>query len=265
MPERRSRTVELTKQYRWLRTRYGVKEPRSELARIDVAMKRRRFRIQHLQEQLAEIQDQMQWLESELEGYDKAMELVLMDAIEKLRRAHPEAWSPFPVLGYRLWVVDLDGFHGIRQTWHSPTFVAHCLTTNEDDGVPHTDGRCGFPPCGIYATKSVRYLLTGELPDHTGRMIAVGLVEMSGKVVEHVRGYRAARAAVVALVLLRGPANPLLLDDPGEIESLFRDVSLGMTLRTGLDSSQEDPMERAITYLEARERSHEWTSAKKNE
>jgi hypothetical protein len=149
------------------------------------SMNRRRFRIRHLQTQLAEIREKLCWLESELTGFDKGKELVLMEAIEELRSLHREAWSPFPVFGCRMWAIDADGFHDMRLKYSSPTMHAQCLTTGENDNVPHTDGRYGQPPCGIYATKSVEDLLSEGLPRGGA---AVGMVEISGKVVEHVRG-----------------------------------------------------------------------------
>ena len=70
-----------------------------------------------------------------------------------------EAWSPTPVLGYRVWFVLAGAFHGAWERWEHPSLRARCLTTSTDDGVPHTDGRCGPHPCGIYAAKNVRRLL----------------------------------------------------------------------------------------------------------
>jgi len=260
MTDHKSRTADLAKEYLALRNRYGEVEPRPEVAGIELAMNRRRFRIQHLHSQLAEIQEQLRWLESELEGYDKGMELVLLDAIEQLRRGHEEAWSPFPVLGYRMWLVDEHGFCGVKRVWASSTMNARCLTTGEDDEVPHTDGRCGNPACGIYATKSVRHLLGERLP-RTDDTIAVGLVGMSGKVVEHRRGYRAQRTTVLALVLL-GEVS-VGIDDPAEIESLFAN-SLHRHSSRG-DPIKGDPIERTVEYLEERARRLTWTLDKKSE
>jgi len=260
MEAQRPGTVELARQYLDLRNRYGIKEPRSELARLETAMNRRRFRIQHLRTQLAEIQEQLRWLETELEGFDKGMELVLAEAIEDLRRQHQEMWSPFPVLGYRMWTVDRDGFHGVRLIWSTPTMEARCLTTGERDEVPHTDGSCGRPPCGIYATKTVEYLVSDDLPQGP---VAIGLVEMSGKVVEHARGYRAQRATIRALVLDHGNGKLLCTDDPAVISELLQDPSRCLTLPAVTPTG--DAISATIEYLESRARRMTWTSEKKSE
>jgi len=260
MEAQRGQTAELARQYLNLRTQYGVKEPRSELARLEQAMNRRRFRIQHLRSQLAEIQEQLRWLETELDGFDKGMELVLTEAIEDLLQQHREMWSPFPALGFRMWTVDSDGFHGVKLTWSTPTMEARCLTTGERDGVPHTDGSCRYPPCGIYATKTVEYLLSDGLPKGP---VAVGLVEMSGKVVEHTRGYRAQRATIRALVLNHRNGNLLCTDEPAVINELLRDPSRSLTLAATTTTS--DVTTASIEYLQSRARRMTWTSEKKNE
>jgi hypothetical protein len=112
----------------------------------------------------------------------------------------PEFWSPRPVLGFRMW--ELRGrLQGAWQAWDGPYREARCVSrrAERDDGeVPHTDGRCGEPPCGIYAFKEPSQLLAAfGLPEGSRRNV-YGLVALSGKVVEHERGYRAQRATVVA-------------------------------------------------------------------
>jgi hypothetical protein len=251
------RTTELAKEYLTLCRRYGVRETRPELDRIEVAMNRRRFKIKHLRSRITEIEEQLRWLQNELEGYDKGLALILREAIDELREGHPDTWSPFPVLGYRMWVADDSGFSGVRRVWASSTMEATCLTTGDDDEVPHTDGRCGFPPCGVYAMKDARELLT-ERPPHTNGTVVVGLIGMSGKVVEHRRGYRAAKATVLALVLLGD--TPAGIADPAEIDALFQDPSHPARSAPLVGA----PTESAITFLEDQARRLTWTSEKKN-
>ena len=118
----------------------------------------------------------------------------------------PEFWSPRPVLGFRMW--DVRGrLQGAFQAWDRPVRVARCVSgrTERDDGeVPHTDGRCGQPPCGIYAFREPAQLLASfGLPEGSRRRV-YGLVALSGKVVEHERGYRGQRASVVAAAVVGG-------------------------------------------------------------
>jgi hypothetical protein len=109
-------------------------------------------------------------------------------------------WSPVAVMGYRAWQWTEQGFHGVRQPWLSPRMSAVC---SAGDGLPHTDGRCAEVAygCGIYAAKSLDTLLN-EIRIARGVRVAVGLVGLEGKVVEHERGYRAEIATIQALALL---------------------------------------------------------------
>jgi hypothetical protein len=144
----------------------------------------------------------------------------------------PEFWSPRPVLGFRFW--DMRGrLHGAWRAWDHPCREARCITgrTERDDGdVPHTDGRCGHPPCGIYAFKEPAQLLGAfELPEGSRRYV-YGLVALSGKVVEHERGYRARRAAVVAAVVV-GRGRLVRVEGLERLQNLFaapEDVVVGL-------------------------------------
>ncbi len=134
----------------------------------------------------------------------------------------PEFWSPRPVLGFRLW--EMRGrLQGAWQAWDHPFREARCVSgrTESDDGeVPHTDGRCGYPPCGIYAFKEAADLVTAfDLPGGR-RHLVYGLVELSGKVVEHERGYRGRRASVVAAAVLGG-GRLVRVEGSARLEALF--------------------------------------------
>lgn len=134
----------------------------------------------------------------------------------------PEFWSPRPVLGFRMWEVR-GRLHGAWRAWDRPFREARCVSgrTERDDGeVPHTDGRCGQPPCGIYAFKEPAQLLASfGLPEGSRRCV-YGLVALSGKVVEHERGYRGQRATVVAAAVV---GRGLLVRAEGieRLQSLF--------------------------------------------
>ena len=109
-------------------------------------------------------------------------------------------WSPTPILAFRAWNIE-QFLVGVARPWKSPTYVAGCIvkgTERMDDKVPHTDGRCGQPPCGIYATKLAETIASWwALEDHT----AFGLVALSGRVVEHETGYRAAEATALSVIV----------------------------------------------------------------
>jgi hypothetical protein len=108
------------------------------------------------------------------------------------------------VLGFRAW--DLRGLlHGAVRPWPGPEYRAGCFGRGgerKDPAVPHTDGSCGSPPCGVYAYRRAEDLLGHLGVPSGGRRYAVGVVALSGKVVEHDRGYRAGRARAVAVAVV---------------------------------------------------------------
>ncbi|WKZ81806.1 MAG: hypothetical protein QY307_06790 [Acidimicrobiia bacterium] len=139
------------------------------------------------------------------------------------RTAHDleQFWSPTVVLGFRAWDVRRQVW-GAKRPWLTPTYWAGCVAHGAeafDDEVPHTDGRCGRPPCGIYATKAPEMLLE-ELESEANRT-AFGLVALSGKVVEHTAGYRAAEARVLAVCVRQG--NTVIEVAPEDLPGFFAD------------------------------------------
>jgi len=213
---------QLTREWERLRLRYGVAESPPEIDRLLRSTGRRRVRIRHLQGQLAETTAEIALLEIETNGLDKALGLVLGEAIHDLRSGRAEAWSPVPVLGFRIWKFHTGGFYGYREHWKQPSLRAYCPSTRTHSEVPHTDGRCGETPCGIYAAKDVRSLLDAH-GHYDMTDIAVGLVGMSGKVVEHEKGYRAEYVSVLAMALAKD--NLLhMTDEPQDIALLFQGV-----------------------------------------
>jgi len=130
----------------------------------------------------------------------------LMPAKRRRRRvAVPELpvfWSPTPVLGFRVWAVK-DRLLGVQRAWTQRRYTAGCIDFGEvdDPEVPHTDGRCRPPPCGLYAAKEVGPLIDEFGLPPGGRRWAYGMVALSGKVVEHTRGFRARHATAVSVVV----------------------------------------------------------------
>lgn len=154
----------------------------------------------------------------------------------------PVMWSPEPVIGYRYWRIDLDGLHGIRGVrWDEPRLRARCRPRQgiaAEGEVPHAEGECGWPPCGIYALADPRDLVTRYGDDSAWSRLVVpdrpllepgafGVVALSGRVIEHERGYRAARAEVRGLVVVE-PRALAVVADPDEVRRVFRDPLLGI-------------------------------------
>lgn len=271
-PSRPDRVQLLLKEYLTLRRRYGLLEPHPRLSRLNAATNRRHFRLKHLREQIEELQREFRWLESELEGFEKGRELLLAGVIDELRDQFREAWSPVPVLGFRYWMVRGGAFLGFRQRWSEPGKDASCLTSFAQEEVPHTDGRCGPPACGIYAAKVVGDLMKSMVQEQVVEQpVAVGLVGLSGKVVEHRLGYRAARARVLALAVAQPARGLLCVEDPDRLAELFGDSDeTARWLETAVDllPSQVDPARTRtslVKYLEQQERNRAWTSENKSE
>lgn len=106
-------------------------------------------------------------------------------------------WSPTPIPGFRFWYVHSGGLHGVREAWPRPELKAECA--QRGPGAPHVDG-CR---CGIYALRAPEDLPEpGRLRVRPGAGMAYGVVALSGVVVEHEYGYRAARAEAVAMAVL---------------------------------------------------------------
>ena len=123
-----------------------------------------------------------------------------------------------------------------------------------DDAVPHTDGRCGHPPCGLYAAKDVRDLDFPALNALGRRRVALGLVALAGKVVEHEHGYRARRAEVRAMAVI-GAGRVVRIGDRTTIERLFADpeATLDHVTETRPNAVTEVPIIRRAGMAEAAE------------
>lgn len=104
-------------------------------------------------------------------------------------------WSPVPMLGFRLWQLTSLGVRGVVQAWEEPRLVAACPW---GPGAPHETTCCR---CGIYALKEAGDLWLARPGAWPG--VIYGLVALSGKVIEHERGYRGQRAEVAAVALVR--------------------------------------------------------------
>ncbi|HSR46263.1 MAG TPA: hypothetical protein VLT15_13680 [Acidimicrobiia bacterium] len=218
---------ELRRRLRTLKQRYGRQRSEPAGYRLELAVNRRRHQLAEIRKQIAELEQRAKVVESELNGFGKGMAALVLEEIAEYERTFPEAWSPTAVLGFRLWIVDDGRLVGARQVWDSPEFAASCAAHPGSDEVPHTDERCGRLGCGVYATKSLDPLFRLHLRE-TDRNYAVGLIAMSGKVVEHEDGYRAARAEVLSLVLI-GKDRAVYSANPATIAAIFEDPETALT------------------------------------
>lgn len=218
------RLAELRATVRRYQDRYGELDGMTDLAKAASALATRQRRLEQLSKEYQRIDKQMRAMASEVERIEHWMEFCLEDVINRARRAHAEGWSPTPVLGFRLWAVGSLGLHGVKMAWPGRRLTATCLSTRGRYEIPHTDGRCGRLGCGVYAAKTVDPLFT-EFDIAAIGDVALGLVALTGKVVEHESGYRGAEAEVIALGASLGD-HLLLTADLEQIEAVFTDPTL---------------------------------------
>ncbi len=207
------------------RQRYDIEGELKQIHSLERSISRRRARAHALQRrlddlnaQLAEAETEFEAIQTEISGARRAGGLLLDEILERVKDREGEGWSPAPVLGYRAWVLHKGGVYGAKVWWKSPTLSARCLNNIDGEDIPHSIGRCGPPACGIYAAKDIT-VLQREL----GLKVlgpVVGVVALSGKVVEHDHGYRASAATVLAIGgMVHG--KPFATDDPDAIADVF--------------------------------------------
>lgn len=238
--------------------RYVARYPISpaKTGALDRKLDDRLFRLSRLRARIAEMEAEAKLLADEAAGFAKGIMALLADTVDRARVAYSEGWSPVPVLGYRMWGASARGLVGFRTVWTAPHLDARCLNGGGDLDIPHTE--CGSPPCGVYATKTLTELMAAH-PFDGDESVALGLVALSGKVVEHERGYRAARADVVA-VGVRADDRLLLAGAPAEVDAAFTDT--GASLATAGAAGRE-PLRTIAAFLAARHEEMEpWTSGR---
>lgn len=202
-----------------LRDRYG-EDPGADKVPVDrltVRQNRLHSRLEVVEEQLAELVAERRRLLEEDARIELMRTALVDDVADRIRRKHQEGWSPSPVTGYRVWAVVEDRLQGATgHVWDTPRLEAECDRSRGNRDLPHTDHLCSRfgHGCGIYAAKD-----PGRLEEGKSAWV-VGIVHLSGKVVEHEHGYRAFRARVVA-VAAQAEGRLLATCDPDLIGDLF--------------------------------------------
>ena len=226
------------------------------------------FRIEQTRRFLEGLDDEASAISKEIAGYEKGLRALLGDVLHEAEDREATLWSPIPVLAYRMWRLRDGRLHGVRSAWSGPELEAHCLgggrVEGRSIGVPHTDGECGKPPCGIYAYGAPQGLIGNLIrPGH-----AVGLVALSGKVVEHERGYRAQFARVVALAVSDSGVVHYSAD-PSWVRGVFAgsDPAAPSGGEAGHINVRDHPAADLRRFFETREERflQQWTSVNPNE
>lgn len=242
-----------------LQRRYGELEIDLAWSRLLMRQNRTRARLEVIDEQLAELTQERRQLAGENRRLQSAKAALIDDMVERVRTRHNEGWSPTPVVGYRVWgIVDDLVLGATGHRWETPVMAAECAGARPDDDLPHTDHLCSTVGhgCGIYA--AARPSLVA--PQATNWIL--GIVLLSGKVVEHEHGFRAAHARVAGVVA-HGGGRRLVTDDADMIERLF--IEPGETLDEVGEVGHALEGTELIEAVEGLERSMDrWTSANNN-
>lgn len=206
--------------------RYPIDDRLESLRSLKQTMQRRRDkgaalqrRLAQLEEMADEVRDQIRAVYDEVAGSEKTGALLISEILEQVRIEMGEAWSPTPVRGFRAWRIIRGRVYGAKMAWNRPLMEAKCLQMIDGEDLPHSDSRCGQPPCGVYALKDLDKLYSDVIGDGD-QDIVIGVVDLTGKVIEHDLGYRAQHAEVTALVANCG-GRQLVSTDPDEIALLF--------------------------------------------
>ena len=257
VPERDgvARLAELRRSLRTYEDRYGVAPNLIDVSKANAALSVRQRRLNQLREEETRITKQIASMVSEMRRIERWLEFCLEDAIERTRKENAEAWSPSPIFGYRLWWIEEGQLCGVKLPWKKRTLAATCLRRGDLGEVPHSDGSCGRLGCGVYAAKTVDPLYR-DFNVWALDEFAIGLVALTGKVVEHDDGYRAAEATVVALGA-RLERHVLLTNIPDMIEDVFADPSM---IRMGLpiESRKQSLIEIEMYVAEEARRAEQW-------
>lgn len=242
------------------RERYGTTAGLDELDSLERSIRRRELRAHSLRRRreelaklLADTEKQLGAVEAEMSGARATGALLIEDVIDRVKQENNEGWSPTPIRGFRVWRIEDNGVLGNQMRWSTETMVAKCLQNVPGQDVPHSVERCGPPPCGIYAVKELDRFAPA-LANGTVARSVVGVVAMTGKVVEHEIGFRAEKArTIAAMVNLDG--TRALFDDHDRISTLFRDPEMAISA-----TRQSIPSPEARQALEAIQRKETpWT------
>lgn len=219
-------SVDQWKRLEVYRQRYSIEDRLDPITSLEKSLNRRRLRsgalarrLADLEKQIVEVRTELAAVESEIDKSKAAGALLLEEILDQVQRDMGEAWSPTPVTGFRVWRIEDNRVKGNQLPWLTPTMASRCLRDIPGEDLPHPVDRCGPPACGIYAVKDLD-MFPADVANGEIRRSVVGLVAMSGKVIEHDEGYRAYSATAIAVAANDG-ARRLLTTDPDVVEGLF--------------------------------------------
>lgn len=189
-----ARVNRLRLRYDTLKRRLRRADGVDDVERLDVSIQRRRTRILHLDSQIDRLMDERDRLEGEILGCFHGAEALLVDLIDRLETLDGPSWSPEPVPGFSILEIHDGLIHDGDHPWITPVLRAGCPSGRSD--APHPGTACAVLPCGVLTYKSIDRL--AEISG--GSLRAVAEIAMSGRVIEHVDGYRAEVGEIISLL-----------------------------------------------------------------
>lgn len=244
------------------RDRYDIEDRLEPVTRLEESMKRRGGRLTALQRrwvalqsQLDEVRSEIEAVESELEGSKRAGALLIDEILEAVANEYGQRWSPVPIRGFRVWRIEDSVVKGSQVDWPEPTMESRCLRAVPGEDIPHSVDRCGPPACGVYAVKRLD-MFPADLTGGEIHRSVVGVVALTGKVVEHTDGYRAQRAEAVA-VAINHEGRHWLVDEPELIRELFEDPETAILAHGTRRTS--DPGRQHAFLADAIDKETKWT------
>ncbi len=151
-------------------------------------------------------------------------------------------WSHEPVIGYRVWNVFRDRVQGLHSVWREPRFSARCTLPNPETAPPHLSDAC---ECGIYAAKDTQWL-ESHFGGLSGTRVAMGRVELTGRVIEHTDGYRAQQARVVEIAV-RTRDGVIHFEEAAAIAHLFAEPHTAIAGHSGRTMCSHTALAKLVT------------------
>lgn len=214
------------------RQRYRIEDRLGSIHSLEKSLSRRQVRLaalnrrlDDLEKMLGEVLAELKAVEDEIAGSRATGALLITQVLDEIRNEMGEAWSPTAVRGFRVWRIEDNMVKGNQVHWETPKLSSVCLRSLPGEDLPHPISSCGPPACGIYAVKSLDWFPSGVGEGLIDRSM-VGVVGLSGKVVEHADGYRGQHGTVLAMSVNHW-SRWLMTNDPGVIGPFFenpRDV-----------------------------------------
>ena len=244
------------------RQRYQIEDRLEAIHSLEKSLARRHLRrgalnrrIEELVKTLGEARSELRAVDAEIAGGRVAGALLIAQILDEVREEKGEGWSPFAVRGFRVWRIEDNMVKGNQVHWPTPSLSSVCLRQLPGEDLPHPMSRCGPPACGIYAVKDLDRFPSGVGDGIMDRSM-LGVVGLSGKVIEHRDGYRGQHGTVLGMSVNHWN-RWLMTADERLIAEFFKNPRDVLFDRG--DKHRPDPFEVRRFLQAARDEERSWT------